>query len=267
MPMTDHLGDRASAFVDGELSLDDRGEVQSHVAQCSACARVIDQVERTRAAVRALPMVEPPFGFYERLSSTSARTRKSRWSRFAWVNVAAGAAVWMLVFVGVSLSGAKSVAPNVGSSVSGHEAAIRVVSFGDNADRAATTSARWSVPAQVAQLKLDSVQTKASLLQAEYTDGTQAMTLYRQRGELDWSRLPNTVERAQVGDDRIAIVRDPQWTVTFVERSPYVYTAVAPAGFDPTALLTGLPEAKEHSWTDQARGAARSFVDCFGLRG
>jgi anti-sigma factor RsiW len=62
-----HLGDALSALLDGELPPDDEAPALYHLAACAACRAELDDVRTARAWVRALPSVEPPAGFIERL--------------------------------------------------------------------------------------------------------------------------------------------------------------------------------------------------------
>jgi anti-sigma factor RsiW len=61
-----HLGDVLSGLLDGELPALQREAAQAHLLGCPACADELRSVAQARDWVRALPPVEPPFGFYER---------------------------------------------------------------------------------------------------------------------------------------------------------------------------------------------------------
>jgi anti-sigma factor RsiW len=62
-----HLGDALSGLLDGELPALQREAAQAHLLGCPACADELRSVGQARDWVRALPPVEPPFGFYERM--------------------------------------------------------------------------------------------------------------------------------------------------------------------------------------------------------
>lgn len=64
---TGHLGDSLSALLDGELPPPDLNAARAHLLACTDCAAELRAVSQARSWVRALPPVEPPFGFYERL--------------------------------------------------------------------------------------------------------------------------------------------------------------------------------------------------------
>ena len=62
-----HLGDALSGLLDGELGAAQQDAAQAHLAGCPACARELSAVRQARTWVRALPPVDPPSGFYERV--------------------------------------------------------------------------------------------------------------------------------------------------------------------------------------------------------
>ncbi|HEX2065074.1 MAG TPA: zf-HC2 domain-containing protein [Acidimicrobiales bacterium] len=60
-PAHGHLGELASAFLDGELAPPEAERARSHLAGCPDCTAELDATRRVRALVRDLPPVEPPF--------------------------------------------------------------------------------------------------------------------------------------------------------------------------------------------------------------
>jgi anti-sigma factor RsiW len=66
-PSGGHLGDALSALLDGELLPAQEQGARAHLAVCPDCTRELSAVGQARTWVRALPPVEPPFGFYERM--------------------------------------------------------------------------------------------------------------------------------------------------------------------------------------------------------
>jgi anti-sigma factor RsiW len=62
-----HLGDALSALLDGELAPPQAEAARAHIVSCAECAGELEAVSQARSWVRALPPVEPPFGFYERM--------------------------------------------------------------------------------------------------------------------------------------------------------------------------------------------------------
>ena len=55
-----HEEDRLSAFLDDELSDAEALRVTRHLAVCDPCLQELDGIREARAALRALPNVEPP---------------------------------------------------------------------------------------------------------------------------------------------------------------------------------------------------------------
>ncbi len=59
----DHLGERLSSLVDGELTPDETASAKRHLARCRACSRELEDVERTRGLLRGLDEPKPPDSF------------------------------------------------------------------------------------------------------------------------------------------------------------------------------------------------------------
>lgn len=126
-----HLGDALSALLDGELAAERVEAARAHLVSCTDCAAELRAVSQARTWVRALPPVEPPFGFYERLlqHETAARAVRSaaplrRRAGLAVVGLAAAAAT---VF-GVGSPQPSPAVPSVPHLVQAH-AASTTVSF------------------------------------------------------------------------------------------------------------------------------------------
>lgn len=51
-----------SAYLDGELTGEERDQFLSHVGSCGRCARELEEIQMVRAAVRSLPVLELPRG-------------------------------------------------------------------------------------------------------------------------------------------------------------------------------------------------------------
>lgn len=92
---TGHLGDLASALVDGQLAAAEEERALAHVAGCPACASELAATARVRDLVRALGPVEP------RRPLLALPALASRPSRAAGLVAAAAASVALLVLSGV----------------------------------------------------------------------------------------------------------------------------------------------------------------------
>lgn len=61
-----HPSELISAYLDGELTSRERGELAQHISTCGRCAAELEGLQRVRALVRSLPVLELPddiFGF------------------------------------------------------------------------------------------------------------------------------------------------------------------------------------------------------------
>ena len=121
-----HLGDVISALLDGELAPSARAAAEAHLAECAGCAAEYEATAAIRAAVRALPAVDPPFGVIERVllsgegaSDTPSRSRPRRPP--LWV--AGAAAAVSLSVLAVVPRHDHSVQPPVATFVDAHATA------------------------------------------------------------------------------------------------------------------------------------------------
>jgi len=87
-----HPGDLLSAFLDGELTVEERRDITNHLEVCAECRTELEDTRAVRSAVQALPVLDPPPG----LLPDSAPA--PRWSllRPFWGWAAAGAAALAL---------------------------------------------------------------------------------------------------------------------------------------------------------------------------
>lgn len=103
-----HPASALSALLDGELTYEEETTVQTHLMGCSTCRLELDDVRMARSWLRALPPVDPPFGYLERLTLTPAHSqwRDSQWRNSQWRRVAmasaGAAAVIAATVVGVA---------------------------------------------------------------------------------------------------------------------------------------------------------------------
>jgi anti-sigma factor RsiW len=126
-----HLGDTLSALLDGELARGQEEVARAHLARCPECTRELTAVRDARDWVRALPPVDPPFGFYERIlldpvpsfgSYQAARPGLRRRAGLA----ALGAAAAAVTVLGVGSPSARPVNPGVPRLVEAHAASASV---------------------------------------------------------------------------------------------------------------------------------------------
>ncbi len=125
----DHLGDLLSGLIDGELNPAQMAAAQAHVARCRSCATELDDVTTARSLVRALPELDPPCGFYERILRDDRRPAAARrghalagagWSPRRVAAAAFGSAAAAVVLVGLAAPQDTPVRPPVNSLVEAH---------------------------------------------------------------------------------------------------------------------------------------------------
>lgn len=83
-----HPSESISAYLDGELTAAERGELARHIAGCGKCALELEEVQRVRAAVRALPVLEIPDDLLSTLGASEPVTPLHR-NRGLWAGAAA----------------------------------------------------------------------------------------------------------------------------------------------------------------------------------
>jgi anti-sigma factor RsiW len=94
-----HPSELLSAFLDGELSEQERTQVARHLTACPACGDELNGLHFARAAVRSLPLLELPPGLR---SAAEASPEVVYLTRRPPVWVAAAAAAILALFVGVA---------------------------------------------------------------------------------------------------------------------------------------------------------------------
>jgi anti-sigma factor RsiW len=126
-----HLGDALSALLDGELDPFQARGAQAHVDSCPTCAGELAAVSQARSWVRALPPVDPPFGFYERMlrdgtpAPAPAFANRASLRRRAGL-AALGAAAAAVTVLGVGSPRQQPVSPAVPRLVEAHAASASV---------------------------------------------------------------------------------------------------------------------------------------------
>lgn len=59
-----HPTESISAYLDGELSANERVELMAHLSSCGRCTADLEGIQQVRAAVRSLPVLEVPDGMF-----------------------------------------------------------------------------------------------------------------------------------------------------------------------------------------------------------
>ncbi|MGH9278363.1 MAG: anti-sigma factor family protein, partial [Acidimicrobiales bacterium] len=87
-----HLGDLLSALLDAELLPAEEAIAVEHLRACRQCSIELEQIRAARSWVRALPQIEPPLGFIERLVREQGDNAAEPWYRRGWAARWAGVA-------------------------------------------------------------------------------------------------------------------------------------------------------------------------------
>ncbi len=92
-----HLGERLSAYLDGELSTAEQRQVTEHIVECAACRAELHDLDRARTAVRALPGMDT--GQLDRVSA-SPPARRRRFALAGSIGIAAAAVLFFALMLG-----------------------------------------------------------------------------------------------------------------------------------------------------------------------
>lgn len=101
-----HPSESISAYLDGELGVSERADLIRHLSGCGRCSGELDELQRVRAAVRSLPVLELPVGLILEADPVVVPLRSHRG---VWVGVAAAV-------VAVVIAVAALVTPDQGTA-------------------------------------------------------------------------------------------------------------------------------------------------------
>ena len=129
-----------SGYLDGELTVDERVEVEARLATSVELRAELDEITVARAAVRGLPRRDAPAGFWDAIFANveaaddepetadvdgatvvAIEPRRNRKSRAGWI--AGAAAVAAAVIAVIVVPGRSAVRPNVTAVATQHGAA------------------------------------------------------------------------------------------------------------------------------------------------
>ncbi|MDH5422076.1 MAG: anti-sigma factor [Acidimicrobiia bacterium] len=97
-----HVGELASAYLDGETTPKEASRLVAHLADCDACQREMADLHAARSVVRSLPVLELPESIRVDLG-LSPDVVPFRRRPAAWVGTAAAA---VMIFVAVATAAA-----------------------------------------------------------------------------------------------------------------------------------------------------------------
>jgi anti-sigma factor RsiW len=100
-----HVVDKLSHYLDGDLSGQELDRVDSHLRTCRQCAKELDYLRRIQSLLAARPSARSP-GLWDGIAPQLAtETSPSGWGQFEWVGkrlmpLLAAAAVLAVAFLG-----------------------------------------------------------------------------------------------------------------------------------------------------------------------
>ena len=253
-----------NAYLDGELAPDERTQVERELAESVELRRELAELDATRSLLRALPQVEPSRPM-QRPAAVPVPSRRPR--RLGTV-VAAVAAIWVFVLgIGVSL-GSLPIVPEVEQLALQHAAAEEgdmTMGFEPMDMKKMMDDDPAVVPDIGHGMGLDSVYQADELVQARYSDGEHAVSIFHEPGEVDWDDMPASGEVEMMGDTPIWRSSMNGVTVLVVERGDLVVTVVADGDMeDDMATMAGTMVPKvddDPSWWDRLKAAPGNLLD------
>jgi Putative zinc-finger len=270
-PPPEHPEELLSAYLDGELTPAERAYVDEHLATCALCRGDLEGEREVRSALRDLPDVEPPFGFYERIlrygPSAVAEPKKRRF-KFGVANLVATAAAWVLVLGVANLnSSGGSVSPSANDYVAAHASLLAGFGGGSGSQQQAQ---RYDVPDRLAGTYqfVGEVDTRG-YPQLVYSDGDKTLSVFVRPGHLDESALPAEATPVQVNGAMAWSVPSDGSEAIFLQRPGVVVVIVGPA-LDEAAsdMASAGPKADgDDSLLDHLTGAGEGLLETFGLQG
>ncbi len=225
-----------SAYLDAELSHDERAIVDASLSADATLRAELDQLRATRALLRGLPDVAPKKALTELVVSPAAPQRRPRSSKLAMA-VAGVAAVWLVVLtIGVSI-GSLPVVPDVDQLAVQHAGAATNMDFvpmtaDQMADDPAVMPDIGDGMNQAAIFQADDV------VQVLYSDGSHDVSVFHQPGTLDWDALPEDGETVMMDDGPVWMGSTNDVEVLVTQRGDLVVTVVADADMGPKAAMS-----------------------------
>ena len=262
------LGELLSAHLDGELTPDEARRVAERLAADPVARAEQDELARVRQAVRGLPAVEPPVGFYEDVLRTgdpvpalvgppAAPGRRRRRSRVlaGVAGLAVAAALVVVVALAGSGGGDDPMVPPVAEFAARHEAVAMAeggAAAADDgfepmsADELDAMEGPMAAPAELPgeAARLAGYHDDAGTMHVVYGAGDGTVSVYAQPGRVDFAALPDGGERMEMDGDDAWLAPDVavdgrSVEVLVLQRGDTAYTFVADA---PHAVVVAVAE-------------------------
>lgn len=260
--MTTDVAALLSAYLDGELTADERRQVERALEANPGLRGELTELGQTRGLIRGLADVEP-----RRPLVATAPPRPPQHGRHRLALAVVGvAAVWLVVLsVGVSL-GSLPIAPDVDQLALQHASAgttmdFEPMAFDEMADDPAVLDDVGHGMERAAIYQADDVT------QVRYSDGQHDLSVFHQRGEVDWDEMPDAGEMAMMDDGPVWMSTMAGLDVLVTQRGDLVVTIVADGDMDQEMTMEAsvmVPEVEmSEGLVDRLVDAPRNVFDRF----
>ncbi|HUW02538.1 MAG TPA: zf-HC2 domain-containing protein [Acidimicrobiales bacterium] len=249
-----HAGELLSALTDGELEPAAEAAVQRHLVECDACRNEYELIGRSRAALLALPELDPPNDLIEQI------VRRRHRILVRGVLGAFGAAVIAAVFLlSADLLPDPAIEPRLGEMAVDHS--TTAVTAPDAPTLGSSTSfGQVYVDNEVIGFDLVSVSRQDDVVHAVYRRGQRIVSVFQQRGEVDWDTLPVDGKRLRLGGRDGWQAADASSTVLDADGVVLVFVGDASAQ---QQLAVEVDDTPSPRWWDRAHDAAQSVLGAF----
>lgn len=267
-----------SAYLDGEVSDAEAEQVRTWLADDEAAHDELESLRQVRSVVRGLPEVHPPFGFYERMLLDAKKAPRRRSLSLAGAAAASVAAVVLLVGFAPS---AAAMVPPVETYASRHaaldgkrEVTLPVAESGGYrsmpVEQVTTMEAPYFAPERLGgtYARMAAFSSEAGVVHLVYGHDDTMMSVYEQRGSVQWSALPPAGHMVAMPGAKAWFMQSGRHAVLVVEQAPVVYTVVGASSADALMGMAGeLPEAPSPSLAARVIDACTALNRQFGLDG
>jgi hypothetical protein len=258
------------AYLDGELDADEREQVDDLLARSATARAELDEIDRVRSMVRALPAVDAPFRFYERM--TTARRRRAPGLSVAIVGAVAAAIV---LVVAISPVGNR-LAPPVEDLGRRHamlasSSTAMPEGYTEMDAEEMDEQSGFEMPPTANGYRRMHVYDAPDGVHVVYGNGSTMVSVFEQRGSVEWSDLPAGGSRTTMdGDDAWVSSADSAppavSEVVVLARDGLVVTVLGGAPHDDVmAIAEAVPDPPAPSMLERLGDACSWVAEGFGF--
>lgn len=283
------------AYLDDELTADERATVDSALAASTELETELADLAAVRSALRELPEVEPPAGFFDAMlergsadpaaalpdgvaslstarSTKATREKRSLTSRVT--SIVAAAAVFMLVLgFGSGISAIERV-PALDDFANRHAEALAAMDSGTGAE----TDRFHAMPMEevkgmgpdsmdmMGAYQSDESGSDDKVMQFLYSDGSgNIISVFRQNGYVKANDMPEAETLQMAGDDAWHL-QQGEYDTLVIDRDGVTFTVVGAldSGEMMESLANDLPDI-EMGMFDKVQDLSRGVLDSVGI--